>query len=59
MEAGSRQLQQGLNLGAAKLRAAFWLEEPHWHTDDGIGQRNRRRGRVKFKAGMGSPTVRT
>ena len=26
MEAGSRQLQQGLNLGAAKLRAAFWLE---------------------------------
>ena len=27
MEAGSRQLQQGLNLGAAKLRAAFWLED--------------------------------
>ncbi len=26
MKAGSRQLQQGLNLGAAKLRAAYWLE---------------------------------
>ncbi len=27
MESGSRQLQQGLNEGAAKLRAALWLEE--------------------------------
>ena len=27
MESGSRQLQKGLNEGAAKLRAALWLEE--------------------------------
>ncbi len=27
METGSRQLQQGLNEGAAKLRAAVWIEE--------------------------------
>ena len=27
MEAGSRQLEQGLNEGAAKLRAALWLED--------------------------------
>jgi RND superfamily putative drug exporter len=27
METGSRQLQQGLNEGAVKLRAALWLEE--------------------------------
>ena len=27
MESGSRQLQKGLNEGAAKLRAVLWLEE--------------------------------
>ena len=59
MESGSRQLQKGLNEGAAKLRAALWLEERTGIPLTGSSRHNPRGARVESEAGVGCPAGRT
>ena len=59
MESGSRQLQKGLNEGAAKLRAALWLEERTGIPLTGSSGHNPRGARVEPEAGVGCPAGRT
>ena len=55
MESGSRQLQKGLNEGAAKLRAVLWLEEQTGIPMTGSSRTTRGGARVESEAGVGCP----
>ena len=59
MESGSRQLQKGLNEGAAKLRAALWLEERTGIPLTGTSDTTRAALASNLGTGMDCPAGRT
>ena len=57
MESGSRQLQEGLTEGAAKLRAALWIEGRIGELLTGGSEPRRRMSPANLRAGGGQPVA--